>query len=99
MAQPREVVAKFVEQINRQNAESLSRLMTEDHRFIDALGVIVQGKEKVRQAWTGYFRIVPDYHISIDEVFARHGVVVALGKASGTFSRTGELMEGNRWQV
>jgi len=93
------IVVRFIEHINARNVDALCGLMSEDHRFIDPLGAIVQGKAQVRQAWTGYFHMVPDYHISVEEMLEQHGVVVALGTAGGTFSRTGELLEGNRWQV
>jgi len=51
MAKAKEIVLQFVEQINSQNVDGLCSLMSEQHRFIDAFGAIVQGREQMRQAW------------------------------------------------
>ena len=95
----REVVLEFVGQINSQNVDGLCSLMCEDHRFIDALGVIVQGREEMRWAWAGYFHLVPDYQISVEEIFETGNVIAAFGAAGGTYSPDGQLVEESRWQV
>jgi hypothetical protein len=41
--------------------------MSPDGEFIDALGNRIQGLVKLRAAWEGYFKIVPDYSISHSE--------------------------------
>ena len=42
------VAQAFVRAINRQNVEDLANLMTADHRFIDSLGNLVAGRDKMR---------------------------------------------------
>ena len=95
----KDIVLLFIEQINSQNVDGLCNLMSEQHRFIDALEVVIQGREKMRQAWMGYFKIVPDYRISCEEIIEQGNVSVVFGSAGGTYYSNGELLEENRWQV
>ncbi len=97
--EPRDTVLKFIEQISAQKVDGLCDLMSENHQFIDALGAKVQGREQMRRAWTGYFQLVPDYHISCEEIFVRGNVVAAFGTAGGTYCPNGELLKENEWQV
>jgi uncharacterized protein (TIGR02246 family) len=96
---PIAVAQAFVRAINRQDVEALASLMTADHRFIDSLGNLVEGREKMRAGWAGYFRMVPDYAIEIEETYCDGPVVVMLGTARGTYSADGSLKEENRWQT
>jgi ketosteroid isomerase-like protein len=61
------VARAFVRAINRQDVEGLAELMAPEHRFVDSLDNVVEGREKMRAAWSGYFRMVPDYSIAIEE--------------------------------
>ena len=79
----------FVNAINHQSPEEIASLMTEDHVFIDSLGMRVTGREQMKQGWQGYFSMVPDYTITVDETFADGSVVVMLGAAQGTYSSGG----------
>ena len=88
---------KFVQAINRQDAEALAELMTDEHRFTDSLGNVVVGKEKIKAGWAGYFRMVPDYSIAVEETYCDGHVVVMLGSAQGTYAPDGDLKAENRW--
>lgn len=100
MKSPLESVARaFVRAINRQDLEALATLMTEEHRFLDAIGNIVEGRDKMRTAWSKYFQMIPDYSVHIDEVFCDGPVVVLLGRAQGTYSPDGQLKPENRWTM
>ena len=79
------VAQAFVRAINRQDVEALAALMTLEHRFVDSLGNVAEGREKMRAAWVGYFRMVPDYTIEVEETFCDGLVVVMLGVARGTY--------------
>ncbi|MFQ5821399.1 MAG: hypothetical protein ACE5I5_15545 [Candidatus Heimdallarchaeota archaeon] len=35
--------------------------MTEDHKFIDILGRVTRGREKMKKDWTDFFESYPDY--------------------------------------
>jgi ketosteroid isomerase-like protein len=89
----------FVRAINRQDVEGLVALMAPEHRFVDSLGNVVEGREKMRAGWTTYFRMVPDYSIAIDETFHDGPVVLMLGAAEGTYAPNGELKVENRWKT
>lgn len=95
----KEVVLKFIREINAHNIDGLCALMSEDHRFIDALGSVVQGREQMRKGWIGYFGMVPDYRIICEEIIERGNSVAAFGTAGGTYSPDGVLMDENKWNV
>jgi ketosteroid isomerase-like protein len=100
VSDPAEDVARtFVDAINRRDVADLADRMTAEHRFIDSLGNVVEGSDKMRAGWAAYFRMVPDYSITIDEVHGRESVVVLLGSAQGTYAADGQLREENRWQT
>lgn len=96
---PTDVVQRFVDRINARDLDAVAALMTEDHRFIDSLGAEVVGREKVRQGWEEYFRIVPDYRIEVRETFVDGLVVVLLGVARGTYTRDGTLRGEDTWHT
>jgi ketosteroid isomerase-like protein len=96
---PIQVVLKFEELINSQNPEAISAFMTADAEFIDSLGNRIQGTEKLRSAWAGYFKMVPDYSISHDEIFAEENTVAMFGSAQGTFSKDGQLRKEDFWKT
>jgi ketosteroid isomerase-like protein len=93
------IAQAFVRAINRQDVERMAELMSPAHRFIDSLGKVIEGREKMREGWAAYFRMVPDYSIAIEEFYPSDPVVLMLGMASGTFSRDGGLNPENRWQT
>lgn len=91
------VAQAFVRAINRQDVAALVDLMTPEHCFIDSLGKLFEGRERMRAAWTEYFRMVPDYTIAVDESLCDGPVVVLLGMAQGTYAPDGLLRPENRW--
>lgn len=93
------VALKFANEINRHDVDALTSLMSVDHLFVDALGQEVHGKEKLREAWTAYFELFPDYHIDIRESFQSGQVIALFGTASGTYAVNGELPARNRWKI
>jgi ketosteroid isomerase-like protein len=96
---PESIAFAFVKAINTHNVDELSKLMSEDHRFVDSLGAVVQGRETMRDGWAGYFRMVPDYAITVDETFSGGSVVVMLGMARGTYVMDGQPQPENRWRT
>jgi len=89
----------FVRAINRQDGEQVAALMSPAHRFVDSLGKVIEGREKMREGWAAYFRMVPDYSVAIEEVYPSDPVVIMIGVAQGTYSRNGKLHPENRWQT
>ena len=80
-----ETIQAFVESINAHDVESLAKLMSDDHVFIDAYGNEVQGKETMAAGWRGYFEWFPDYYIEISEVFQNGESFAIFGFAGGSF--------------
>lgn len=99
MAHPVDAVLQFEHAINSRNPDAISALMTPDGAFIDSLGAVLEGAEKLRAAWAGYFTMVPDYAISHSEIFADGSTVVVFGFAQGTFAKDGQLDQGNFWKT
>jgi ketosteroid isomerase-like protein len=89
----------FAKAINSNSIADLAELMTEDHAFVDALGSRIEGKQNMLKAWEGYFRMVPDYSITIDESFADGSSVVMVGKAQGTYAPDGKPLPENEWST
>jgi ketosteroid isomerase-like protein len=91
------VAHAFVRAINRQDVDGIVALMSEEHRFIDSLGNVTEGREKMRTGWGMYFKMVPDYTVAIEETLCDGPVVVMLGTAQGTYSPDGKLKPENKW--
>jgi len=90
---------RFVNEINRHDVAALLNLMSEDHLFVDALGQEVRGKDRLREAWNGYFTLVPDYRIVIEDHMQAGLVVGLFGSAAGTLSVGGVLAPSGRWKT
>jgi hypothetical protein len=99
------IAQAFLRAINRQDVDRLAELMSPTHRFIDSLGHIIEGRDKMREAWTAYFRMIPDYTIAIDEYHpsgvesTTDPIVIMLGIASGTYTRDTKLDPEKHWQT
>jgi ketosteroid isomerase-like protein len=94
---PIDVVLEFERRINSRNAGAIVDLLSSNSVFIDSLGSNVQGLDKLRAAWEGYFKMVPDYSISHDEIFKHSDTVAMFGSAQGTFSQDGQIRKENFW--
>lgn len=99
MEEPINVVLKFEQFINSRRAEAVCSLLTADSVFIDSMGNRIEGAAKLRPAWEGYFKIVPDYTISHSEIFANGDLVAVFGSAQGTFSKDGQLRKEDPWKT
>jgi len=77
----------------------MAALMAPGHRFVDSMGQAVEGREKVRACWVGYFRMVPDYSIVLEEAVCARRVVLMVGIAQGTYTSDGWLREENGWKT
>jgi hypothetical protein len=53
----------------------------------------------MRVGWIGYFKMVPDYSIAVEETLRDGFVVVMLGVAEGTYAHDGALKAENRWKT
>lgn len=99
MSNPIQVVLEFERLINTRNPGAICALMTAGGEFIDSMGNGFQGAGKLRAAWEGYFKMVPDYSISHSEILAEGNIVAMFGLAQGTFSKDGQLSKENFWKT
>ena len=77
------VVEAFNDAINAGDLAALTRLMSEDHRFVDAVGGCVDGKTACSEAWRGFFAAYPDYRNHFEEVRGvGGGVVEVIGEST-----------------
>lgn len=83
-------VYNFVEAINEGNVSEIHRLMSKDHIFIDLSGDIHKGEKEIN--WEGYFRIFPDYKITIEKTIQKNNYVHLLGYSEGNFSKYGKKL-------
>jgi ketosteroid isomerase-like protein len=96
---PTTVIRRFVETVNGRDAERVLDHTTDDHVFIDSLGFRTKGRGALREAWSAYFKMVPDFRISLDQVIEHGEVVVAFGAISGTWTNGGPALTENRWST
>jgi hypothetical protein len=76
--------------------------MTSDHRFIDSLGDVVEGRDAMREGWKAYFAVVPDYKLEISHGFvATDGAteVMLVGLASGSYQSKGIRRPNSSWST
>lgn len=93
------IVYYFVEAINKHDIEKIYALMTDDHVFIDAHGNQVEGKDKMKWGWAGYFQLFPDYKIEISDIFENGETIAAFGFAEGTFKGLKTMDNENFWRL
>ena len=94
-----ETVLDFLDRINKRDADKLAELMSEDHVFIDSLGNTMQGREKMRAGWRGYYSFCPDYWVTHEEILGNGNIVAVFGAAGGTIAANGELPPENKWRT
>ena len=96
---PTETVREFVAAINSQHLDKMVGLMTPDHRFTDSLGNEIQGRMAMRDAWIAYFKMNPDYTVTVRETFSSDDLVMVVGSAGATYSAGGDPLPEDRWTV
>src|SRR5215212_4704275 len=72
-------------------------LMTSDHQFIDSLGNIIEGRERLLGPWQQYLAMFPDYHIEIEDIFHAGNTVGVFGTARGSYK--GAVLSDNKWEI
>jgi uncharacterized protein (TIGR02246 family) len=94
-----EITLQFMDAINRHDADAVAALMTDDHVFSDSLGNKVQGREKMKTGWQGYFAFCPDYWVTHEAIFGDGNSVAVFGAAGGTIAANGKLPPENKWRT
>ncbi len=93
------IVCDFANAISERSVDKIYSLMTDDHKFVDAHGNEVVGRDKMKAGWTGYFQMFPDYKIEIIDIFTDDDTLAAFGFASGTFKGKQTDNKENYWRL
>ena len=94
-----EVARRLVDAINAHDVEAIVALLTEDHRFVDSVGHVVEGRTLMRSAWSVYLAMVPEYAVRVTETFVAGDVVALFGVASGAYAVNGCAVPDSRWHT
>jgi ketosteroid isomerase-like protein len=90
------IVRALVARINAHDVDGIVALCSADHRFIDGSGATLTGLERIREAWSEYLTLFPDYRIDVESLVADSELVLLAGSASGSV----ETREGTqRWRI
>jgi ketosteroid isomerase-like protein len=95
----KQIVYYFAKAINAHDIEKIGSFMADDHIFIDAYGNKVEGKDKMKSGWAGYFQLFPDYKIELTEIFENGDTIAAFGFAEGTFKGIKTDNNENQWRL
>ena len=80
------LVRAFNDAINARRLDRLEALMHPEHRFIDAAGAKISGREECLAAWASFFASFPDYRNVFERVDVESpGRVVATGYSQCSF--------------
>lgn len=82
---PREVVTQFNQCINNRDITGLSKLMSENHLFIDSENNRQSGKDEMLKAWKDFFDQFPDYKNHFSRIELKKDRVVITGHSSCSF--------------
>lgn len=77
-------ISDLIDAINIHDPAAVARMLSDDHRFIDARGITITGGPQMAEAWKAFFLIVPDYRIDVTRFFPDGQEVMLHGIASGT---------------
>ncbi len=95
----KQIVYDFADAISAHDVEKIYSLMADDHVFIDAHGNQVEGKDKMKAGWAGYFQWFPDYEIEIIDIFENTDAIAAFGFAGGTFKDIATVGNETYWRL
>jgi len=95
----KQIFLDFATVINARDVEKIYALMSADHTFIDAHGNKVEGRDKMKAGWAGYFQWFPDYKIEVTDIFEDRDTVAAFGFAGGTFKGLKTESNSNYWRL
>lgn len=86
------IVRRFYEEvINQGNVDAIDELMDTDHQdHGEVLFGSVHGREAIKQGIIAFTTVVPDYHVTIEDMVAEGDMVGVLGIMGGT--QRGELL-------
>jgi len=94
-----QVVRDFVEAINEHDLDKIISYLTEDHKFVNAHGKSITGRENMKGAWKGYFQFFPDYNIEIEEITENDSIIGIFGISRGTHWKAKKRKKDSSWEL
>ena len=82
---PKLIVLLFNECINNQDITGLSRMMTENHTFIDSSEDVHSGKKSMVKGWSDFFDQYPDYQNHFTRIESRENLVLVVGHSTCSY--------------
>jgi hypothetical protein len=59
----------------------------------------MQGREKMRVGWRGYYSFCPDDWVTHEEILGNGNIVAVFGTADGTIAANSKLPPENKWRT
>lgn len=78
----RELAIRFNDAITARDLDALVVLMTDDHRFIDTAGNVVEGLAAARDAWRAFFTAYSEYQNHFETFTERDNYVAITGHST-----------------
>jgi ketosteroid isomerase-like protein len=95
----KEIVSNFIKAINDHNVEQIYELMSDDHTFIDGYGERYVGRKDMKEGWTNYYKLFPDYYIEITDITENETIIGLFGYAGGTYKNIKDKSNSNYWRT
>ncbi len=92
-------VTRFIELLNRHQADSLSFILHQDAEFIDTQNRYLKGNERIAKGWKKYWEIFPDYHLEVENIWVESGKIALFAKAKATYKNKQSESNENQWEI
>lgn len=95
----KEIVSNFIKAINDHDVEQIYDLMSDNHIFIDGYGDKYSGRKEMKEGWTYYYKLFPDYQIEITDYTENESIIGLFGYARGTYKNIKHKSNSNYWRT
>lgn len=95
----KEIVISFIKAINDHDVDKIYDLMSDDHIFIDGVGDKHFGKFGMKEGWSQYYEMFPDYRVEITDILENESIIGLFGYASGTYKNIQNELNSNYWRT
>ena len=89
---PVKIALAFVGRINAKDVDGLCALMTKNHRFVDSMGDLHAGRERMREGWRRYLALFPDYRVTVTHTFSAGARAALFGSTRARYAPSGRLV-------
>ena len=89
---PAEILKIWLAAINSHDVPGLRAIMATDFVFVDSLANRIAGADRMKEGWTAYFAMCPDYWIRVNDAMSQSETMLMAGEAGGT-------IDGESWKI